>query len=398
MLTDWVDIKVGDLGQVITGNTPPRKNPEYYGNHTIFIKPTDVSEEQKFTRNPEEHYSEIGFRKYRKSLIPKGSTCVVTIGSIGKKMTKAHTDCFINQAMNAVVPSDEYDEEFVYYLLKYNLPQLKSLDSGTASGRENVSKSSFSSIKLRVPKDKVVQQRIGDILSTYDDLIENNLQRIRLLEELAQRTYEEWFVKFRVKGKGLPIDPETALPEGWRSVPTSFIADFLNGFAFKPADLGAIGLPIIKIKELKNGVTKDTPRNTGSRIPAKYGVKNGDILFSWSGSLEVGVWSDGDGWLNQHLFKVSPRNGVPHEFVFQSLQAALQEFNSLTTGATMKHFKRQELDFVQVILPDSETLEEFDLLTKKSRSLVLNLQTQNRLLKEARDILLPRLMNGEIEV
>ena len=147
----WKEVKISDLGKVITGNTPPRKNPELYGNHTIFIKPTDISEDVKYTRYPEECYSDLGFKKYKNSLIPKGSSCVVTIGSIGKKMTKAHCDCFIYQAMNAVIPYEDYDEEFVYYVLKYNLGQLKALDSGTASGRENVSKSSFSSIKVFVP-------------------------------------------------------------------------------------------------------------------------------------------------------------------------------------------------------------------------------------------------------
>jgi type I restriction enzyme S subunit len=117
----WKEVSISDIGKVITGNTPPRKNPELYGNHTIFIKPTDISEGEKYTRNPEECYSELGFQKYKNSLIPRGSTCVVTIGSIGKKMTKAHCDCFINQAVNAVVPYPNYDEEFVYYVLKHNL-------------------------------------------------------------------------------------------------------------------------------------------------------------------------------------------------------------------------------------------------------------------------------------
>ena len=95
---------IGDLGTIITGNTPPRNRPELYGNHTPFIKATDISESEKYTYNPEEYYSEEGYNKYIKSLIPKGATCVVTIGSIGKKMTMAHCDLFINQAMNAIIP------------------------------------------------------------------------------------------------------------------------------------------------------------------------------------------------------------------------------------------------------------------------------------------------------
>src|SRR5437868_2178662 len=114
----WEKVEIGQLGEIITGNTPPRKNPELYGDYTPFIKPTDMEIDRRYTPNPEECYSELGFEKYRKTLIPKGSTCVVTIGSIGKKMTQACCDCFINQAVNAIVPDDNYDKDFVYYLLK----------------------------------------------------------------------------------------------------------------------------------------------------------------------------------------------------------------------------------------------------------------------------------------
>lgn len=394
----WKSVKISDLGKVITGNTPPRKNPELYGTHTIFIKPTDISEVLKYTYHPEECYSELGYKKYKNSLIPKGSTCVVTIGSIGKKMTKAHCDCFINQAMNAIVPYDNYDKEFVFYVLKYNLDQLKALDSGTASGRENVSKSSFSSIKLDVPINKNSQIKIGKVLSAYDDLVENNHKRIKLLEEVAQRTYEEWFVKYRVKGEELKVNKETGLPEGWETIPMTGIAEFLNGFAFKPTDWSNQGLPIIKIKELKAGISNETPRNDGTRVPKKFLVKSGDILFSWSGSLEVVIWQGEDGWLNQHLFLVRPKNNLQRDFVHQALLAALNEFNSLTTGATMKHIKRKELDFVKVSKPTQNILKEFESLVKPVQDQILALSKQTRLLKEARDILLPRLMNGEIEV
>ena len=187
----WEKVEIGQLGEVITGNTPPRKNPELYGDFIPFIKPTDMEIDRRYTPNPEECYSELGFEKYQKSLIQKGATCVVTIGSIGKKMTQAYTDCFINQAVNAIIPNENYDDDFVFYLLKNNLDKVKGLDSGTSSGRENVSKSSFSSIEVKVIKHLPTQSRIASILSAYDDLIENNLKRIKLLEEKAQLLYTE---------------------------------------------------------------------------------------------------------------------------------------------------------------------------------------------------------------
>ena len=148
---------IGDLGTIVTGNTPPRNRPELYGNHTPFIKATDISESEKYTYNPEECYSEEGYNKYIKSLIPKGSTCVVTIGSIGKKMTMAHCDLFINQAMNAIIPNACFDSEYVYYAVKNVLGNIKTLDSGTASGRENVSKSAFSKMEIKVEEELRVE-------------------------------------------------------------------------------------------------------------------------------------------------------------------------------------------------------------------------------------------------
>ena len=305
----WKEVKISDLGKVVTGNTPPRKSPELYGSHTIFIKPTDISEGQKYTYNPEECYSDLGFKKYKNSLIPKGSTCVVTIGSIGKKMTKAHCDCFINQAVNAVIPNDDYDEEFVFYVLKYNLNQLKMLDSGTASGRENVSKSSFSSIKVIVPIEKSTQVKIGSILSAYDDLIENNLKRIKLLEELAQRTYEEWFVKFRVNGEALAIDEETGLPKGWERKKIGEMVQVGRGSSPRPiadriyfeggtipwlkiADATASNIFIFRTKETVNdyGASFSRLLKPGSLIVAASGTLGFPMFLSVEACIH-------DGWI-----------------------------------------------------------------------------------------------------
>lgn len=208
-------VRLKDIGQIITGNTPPTSKPEYYGDYMPFIKATDIPIGVKCTLVTEQSYSKLAAEKYKKSLVPKGSTCVVTIGSIGKKMTYAHTDLFVNQAINAIVPKDSYDNEYIFYNVRCSvLPQLKKLDSGTTSGRENISKTSFSSIRIPVIRDKNVQRRIGVILSTYDSLIENNTKRIRLLEKMAENLYKEWFVRFRFPGHE-KVEMENGLPKGW---------------------------------------------------------------------------------------------------------------------------------------------------------------------------------------
>ena len=176
------------------------------------------------------------------------------------------------------------------------------------------------------------------------------------------------------------------------------IAEYINGYAFKPTDWGTVGKPIIKIKEMGSGVTTDTPRNTGEDIPEKYNVTAGDILFSWSATLSAMIWDEEDGLLNQHLFKVIPGEGISREFVLQSILKTLDEFSNLTTGSTMKHIQRGKLKEVKVNVPPTELMEQYRNISEPIRERILNVKQQTILLREARDRLLPKLMSGEIEV
>ena len=147
-----------------------------------------------------------------------------------------------------------------------------------------------------------------------------------------------------------------------------------------------------------NGVTNETPRNSGERVPAKYLIKAGDLLFSWSATLMVIIWSGEEGWLNQHLFKVTPVKGIDREFLLQSISNTIVEFQNLTTGSTMKHIQRNKLDQVFVNVPNAEIMKRYSDISEKTRSNILSIQSQLRLLTEARDRLLPKLMSGEITV
>lgn len=242
-----------------------------------------------------------------------------------------------------------------------------------------------------------MQEKIVKILSPYDRLIENNQKQIKLLEEAAQRLYKEWFVDLRFPGyeNTKIVD---GVPEGWKRPSMNDIAHYLNGYAFKPDDWGDKGKPIIKIKEMNEGITTSTPRNEGSTIPEKYNIIAGDILFSWSATLTAIIWDSEDGLLNQHLFKVTPNDGICREYVLQSILKTLDEFRNLTTGSTMKHIQRSKLKEVFVNLPTRELMDKFAFLAEVYREKILRLQKQTNALAEARDRLLPKLMSGELEV
>lgn len=290
----------------------------------------------------------------------------------------------------------EADAAFLYQYLKSAKVREYFLSFKTGSAQPQLPIKNFSAIEIDLP-DLPTQRRIASILSAYDDLIENNRRQIKLLEEAAQRLYREWFVELRFPGHE-SVKVVDGVPEGWMKRSIDDIANYLNGYAFKPTDWGMEGKPIIKIKELNEGITANTPRNTGEDIPAKYIVHAGDIIFSWSATLTAMIWDSEDGLLNQHLFKVSPCTGIAREFVLQSILKALDEFANLTTGSTLKHIQRGKLKQVHVAVPDKSIMTQYEVISNQIREQILLKRKQIANLIEARDRLLPKLMSGEMEV
>lgn len=380
-----ITVRVGDLGKVITGNTPPRSNPELYGNYIPFIKATDISENEKYTYTPEEYYSEEGFRKYKTSLIPKHSTCVVTIGSIGKKMTMACQDCFINQAMNAIIPNDDYDYEYVYYLLKNNIHKLKNLDSGTASGRENVSKSAFMEMELSVIKDKVTQKRIGSILSAYDDLIENNQKQIKLLEEAAQRLYKEWFVDLRFPGHD-GVKVVDGVPEGWSSDQLIKLAEFKRGKTITKSSVKEGNVPVIA-----GGLEPAYFHNVANTVAPVITVSASGANAGYTALHNHNVWASDcsfiDSKICEHIY-----------YVYNFLKTNKNMMLNLQKGSAQPHVYAKNINELILLIPEEKVLKEYSNKVEVIYKAIFHKSKQISSLREARDRLLPKLMSGEIEV
>ena len=320
-------------------------------------------------------------------------------GSVGRigKMRDYKPGFYVNQRVAIVrVNPEKANPVFIFYQIATRSNELELFKKANGAGQPNISAKQIGELPVVLPSTEQ-QQYIADVLSSYDDSIENNQKQIKLLEEAAQRLYKEWFVDLCFPGhETTPI--VDGIPEGWEIKSMDDIAEYINGYAFKPTDWGLVGKPIIKIKEMGSGVTADTPRNTGENIPKKYNVSAGDILFSWSATLSAMIWDEEDGLLNQHLFKVIPNNGISREFVLQSILKTLNEFANLTTGSTMKHIQRGKLKEVKVNVPAAALMEKYKAVSEAIREQILNVKQQMLLLREARDRLLPKLMSGEIEV
>lgn len=404
-MSEWKKVKLGDYIDVLSGFAFKSKDFSDSGIPVIKIKnvcPPYISlEDLSYVPNS------IAFQNPR-YILRKGDVLIAMTGShinqiasvvgrVGRVRYDAIT--VLNQRVGKIVNKNEAKSSLdyiYYYLSQYEVKVELAQKAGGAANQANISPSDIKNLLFPYPPIEI-QHRIATILSRYDSLIENYQKQIKVMEEAAQRLYKEWFVDLHFPGHENTKIVD-GVPEGWEKKPISQLGEYLNGFAFKPSDWQESGKPIIKIKEMGNGVSNDTPRNNGERVPAKYLVKAGDLLFSWSATLMVIVWSGEEGWLNQHLFKVTPAKGIGREFLLQSISNTIEEFLNLTTGSTMKHIQRNKLDQVFVNVPNDKIMKLYDHAAEKMRDEILHLSSQIRLLTEARDRLLPKLMSGEINV
>lgn len=378
-------INIGDLGTIITGKTPPTTNKNYYGDYAVFIKPTDISEQSKYTYETEEMYSKLAAEKYESSLIPKGAICVPCIGTIGTKMTMAPCDCYTNQSINSIICNENYDNEYVYYLIKNFLPGLKAYNLGTASGREYVSKSNFEKIELVAEQDKEIQKKIGVILSRYDSLIENYQKQIKLLEEAAQRLYKEWFIDLRFPGHENTKIVD-GVPEGWTPSQLGQLVEFKRGKTITKKDV----------------IDGDIPVVAGGLEPAYYCNKSNTaervITVSGSGA-NAGftrmyfekVWASDCSFVD---VSVTP---FLH-FIYCYLKDNKTTIDNMQKGAAQPHVYAKDINSMELCIPIESVIKSFERTASKYFDTISSLQYQIRLLTEARDRLLPKLMSGEITV
>ena len=269
------------------------------------------------------------------------------------------------------------------------------------------------------------QRAIAHILGTLDNKIELNRRANETLEAMARTLFKAWFVDFepvraKMEGRwqrgqslpGLPahlydlfpdrlVESELGeIPEGWEMRSLDSIANYLNGLALQkfPPESETEFLPVIKIAQLRAGNTNGADK-ASTEIKPEYVVVDGDVLFSWSGSLEVEVWNGGRGALNQHLFKITS-NEVPKWFYFFATRQHLSDFRAIAAGkaTTMGHIQRKHLTDARIAVAPPESMTKFDaVIASQFDQLVSNAQ-QSRSLAQLRDTLLPKLISGELRI
>ncbi len=279
---------------------------------------------------------------------------------------------------------------YLFYILSSQpiIDQLQVLAESRSGTFPQITFGELSNIDVLLP-DIGAQQQIIDILSSLDDKIENNRKINENLEQQAEALFKYYF------------DSSNNLLDDASVVSLTEIAEYLNGLAMQkfPALNGDESLPVLKIKELGQGQCDKNSDRCSDRIDEKYLVRDGDIIFSWSGTLLVDIWCGGDCGLNQHLFKVTPK-GYPKWFVYFWTKKHLDKFIRIAKdkAVTMGHIRRGDLDSSEVLVPSEKVMQCLDKILNPILQKIIDLRIENRNLAKTRDLLLPKLMSGEIKL
>lgn len=311
-----------------------------------------------------------------------------------------------NQRLGLVsLKTNDFDLDYIYWLLRTQYYQKYIAGSSSGATVKHTSPKKIYSTKLLVPESKETQRKIARILSAYDDLIENNLKRIKLLEEKAQLTYEEWFVRMKFPGyETSPINKETGLPEGWERKAIKDLSKLVSGFAFKSKDFVEDGnYKLVTIKNVQEGVFINKTSDTLSIIPEKvkpeHLLKDGDIIMSLTGNVGRTCLVYGENYLlNQRVLKIQPFHFKSFIYWLLRSRKTIKELENLSNGAAQQNLSPINLGKHKVLIPSKEILRRFSAVFDVQLNVAIELNKQNQLLKEARDILLPRLMTGMIDV
>lgn len=368
MRDGWINTKLGFVSDFIMGQAPLGERCNKDGIGTPFVKAGEFEESRpkivEWTTDP---------LKMAKS----SDVLVCVVGATAGKINLG-ADCAIGRSVAAVRPGKNLNQLYLYYLLSLELSNLRSGSRGSAQGV--ITKDDLHRITITLPP-LTEQKRIVDLISSLDSYIEAlqhllesaKISRIAVLNELL-----------------------TAGGDGWVETTLDGIAEYINGYPFKPSDLGENGIPVIRIKQLLD--PNEPVDRTETDTPEKCLLRNGDIVFSWSGTLAVRIWNRGPAKLNQHLFRVVEKNGVQKEIIPLILDHAIEELEEKSHGTTMKHITKQTLLPHKVLLPP---LPEQKRIVDLISSIDDVIEKDTLAITEAKNLrsgMLSELLSGEHEI
>lgn len=375
----WEYKTLDQLGTVSRGKSKhrPRNDPKLFGGKYPFIQTADVKNADYYITKYSDTYNESGLAQSK--LWDKGTLCITIAANIADTGVLAFPACFPDSIMGFVPFEGVANTRFIKYCFDRLQRDCKQISQGTA--QDNLSWEKLSTIKFCIPEYKE-QCRIADILSAYDDLIENNQKQIKLLEEAAQRLYKEWFVDLNFPGHENTKIVD-GVPEGWSRTNINEILTFHRGYDLTKNEMKAGRYPVV-------GST------TVIGYHNEFKIKGPGIVTGRSGSLGKYQFIWDNFWPHNTSLYISDYKDHNIFFVYSLLQTV--DFASLNNGGAIPTLNRNVLSNIEVIEPTDELQEMFAKIAEPQYQKIKNLEKQNDRLKTARDLLLPKLMSGEVEV
>ena len=414
-MSEWKRYKLGELLRVKHGWA---FKGEFFSDTGVqsILTPGNFYESGGFKANPskDRFYSGDYPKEY---LCSKGDLVVAmteqAAGLLGSTAIVPEDNRYLhNQRIGLISCNESLNKYFAYYLFMTQSVRQQISRSASGTKVKHTSPEKIYDVQVDIPKIQT-QKNIAIFLSILDKKIQINNQINQELEAMAKTLYDYWFVQFdfpdqngkpyKSSGGKMVYNPELKreIPEGWGVDSLWNIANFYNGLAmqkYRPDTNEDDYLPVIKIREMMNDFSKDTEK-ARLDIPTEAVVERGDILFSWSATLEVIIWGKERGALNQHIFKVTS-DTYPKSFIYFELKSYLKVFKAIAElrKTTMGHITQDHLKQAKIVVPPIEIISKLDAKLQPIMLKQQILENQNQELTQLRDWLLPMLMNGQVKV
>ena len=407
-MSEWKKVKLGDVCQIIDGDRGKNypKNHEFFeSGYCLFLNTGNVTKEGfSFANN--QFITKEKDELLRKGKIQRGDLILTTRGTVGNIAYYTNHIKYENVRINSGmvilrVNKENVDASFLYQLVRSKESRTYINSFCTGSAQPQLPIKNLSQICFEIPSLST-QHRIATILSRYDSLIENYQKQIKLLEEAAQRLYKEWFVDLHFPGhENTKI--VNGVPEGLEKKPVKTIVELQSGYAFKSSDFASDGIyKIVTIKNVKDGAFDGENVSKIASIPEKMPkhciLEDGDILLSLTGNVgRVCIVVGKNYLLNQRVAKLKSIFKAYTYCLFRSRDMFI-DVNNLANGAAQQNVSPIKIGEMKILIPENKLLNEFEKESSNYISGVIAFQSQIRLLTEARDRLLPKLMSGEITI
>ena len=396
--------RISDLGRIVTGKTPKTSIAQNYGGDIPFLTPSDDLS-GKYAPKTNKTITELGLSEVKNCLLPTKSVCVSCIGSDLGKVVVTTEPTVTNQQFNSIIPTEEYDTDFIYYLMTIVGKQLNFL-SKTSTAVPIINKSTFSDFEVEIPSLKE-QHQIAKILSSLDDKIEVNRRINDNLEQQAQALFKSWFVDFEPFKNGEFVESELGMiPKGWRVGTLNELGDILGGSTpskAKPEYYTNNGIAWLTPKDLSISHRKFTSKGEIDITQEGYEscstklMPRGSVLFSSRAPIGYITIAKNDICTNQGFKSVIPKFAGT-AFLYCFLKESTQEIENKATGSTFKEASGALMKSLPAIIPEKAVLDNFENLLSPLFCQQEVVEEENTLLSSLRDSLLPRLMSGELNV